>query len=69
MTDQEIAEGFRDLFAAAHASADAKSEGPGRTRGRRLVAVAHAAANALYHHALDEGLIEPFSGGDVKPDE
>lgn len=51
-----------------HAFVDDRPAGVLRRRARRLVGLAHTALNELKALAVDEGEIEPFSGGDPKPE-
>jgi len=67
MTNDEIADGFKALFDAAHENADALPDGPEKSRTLALLNAFHAVGNVFHRHALDNELIQPMSGGDIKP--
>lgn len=62
MDPDELADAFRNLFDQAHAH-----EGLLDNRGRRLLRLMHAAAEAFKDHCVEGGIIQPQSGGDPKP--
>ena len=69
MSNDELADAFRDLFDQLHAKIDAHPEGPLKNRAEALAGVAHRALERLKKHAVDDGVIQPMSGGEEKPQE
>lgn len=67
MDPDAIAESFREPLANAHAFLDGMEDGPVKTRSQRLLNVAHQALEAVRDHLADNGIVQPFSGGDPKP--
>lgn len=66
MTNDELADAFRDLFDQLHGKIDALPDGGLKHRADALAGVAHRALEKLKAHAVDEGVVQPFSGGDPK---
>ena len=56
-----------EWFRVAHETLDALPEGSVKTRGRRLLALHHAAGNALWDHLGDNGVVRPFDGTNKPP--
>jgi len=67
MDNDALATQFRALMDDLHARIAALEEGAVKARALRLANVAHGALEALRDHAADNGLVQPFSGGDPKP--
>jgi len=67
MTNDEIADGFKALFNAAHENAEALPDGPDKNRTLALLNLFHAAGNVFRSHCVDGGMISPASGGEPKP--
>jgi hypothetical protein len=68
MNSDELADAFRDLFDQLHAKIEAHPAGPLKHRAEVLANVAHRALERLKKHAVDDGIVQPFSGGEEKPD-
>jgi hypothetical protein len=68
MSNDELADAFRDLFDQLHAKIAALPDGGLKTRADELAGVAHRALERLKRHAVDSGEVQPFSGGDPKPE-
>ena len=64
MTNDELAEAFKALFAEAHAKAEALPDGRFKKRAIERLNVAHEIMDRIRKHAVEEGEIQPFSGGD-----
>lgn len=69
MDNDALADAFRNLFDQLHAKIDALPDGALKNRGEALAGVAHRALERLKKHAVDEGVVQPFSGGEEKPEE
>lgn len=54
-------------FERAHDFAETLPEGPMKTRARRLLAIQHAAANAVWDHLGEHGVVRPFDGTNKPP--
>lgn len=67
MTDDELADALAANMAELHDKIEALADGPVKRRATRLARIAHAALDDLKELAGDEGVIQPFSGGDPKP--
>lgn len=67
MTDDELADAFAANITELHAKIDALPEGQKKRRFNRLARVAHGALEQIREEALDDGMIQPLSGGDPKP--
>lgn len=68
MTNDELADAMKALLDEAHDKVEALPDGPLKARARRRLAVLHGAADALKDLLVREGLVQPFSGGDPKPE-
>ena len=66
MTHDELADYFKVGFDELHAKVDAMEDGPFKRKLERRVDAFHAAADWVRNQCADEGLIQPFSGGDPK---
>ncbi len=64
MTNDELANAFKALFDEAHAKAEALPDGPFKKRNIERLNVAHEIMERIRKHAVQEGEIQPFSGGD-----
>lgn len=64
MSNDELANAFKALFDEAHAKAEALPDGPFKRRTIERLNVAHEIMDRVRKHAVDEGEIQPFSGGD-----
>ena len=67
MTRDELADYFKVGVDALHAHVDALPPGPAKTRHARRAAVLHALLDNIKGDAVDDGLIQPMSGGGPKP--
>jgi hypothetical protein len=68
MSNDDLANALAAHFAELHAKIEALPAGSVRTRALRFARIAHAGLNALQELAIDQGEIQPFSGGDPKPE-
>lgn len=66
MTRDELADYLKAGMDEYHAHVDAMPDGPQKTRYIRRGKLLHAAMDAIKGDAVDDGLIQPFSGGDPK---
>lgn len=64
MTNDELANAFKALFDEAHAKVEALPDGPFKSRTGELLSVAHGIMDRLRRRAIDQGEIQPMSGGD-----
>ena len=69
MTRDELADRLKADFDELHDFINSMEAGDRRRKARRLVAMAHMALNEIKGMAVDGGEIQPFSGGDPKPEE
>lgn len=69
MTRDELADYFKVGFDELEAEVAALGEGSVKRRAVRLASIMHRAAEELKELAVDEELIQPFSGGEEKPPE
>lgn len=67
MTDQELAQAFDANLTELHRKVDALPPGLVKRRSTRLASIMHRAAEELRDLALEDGMIQPFSGGTPKP--
>lgn len=67
MTRDELADYFKAGIEALHDHVDALPPGPAKTRYTRRAAVLHALLDNIKGDAVDDGLIQPMSGGGPKP--
>ena len=67
MTHDELAEAYKALIDETHEKVDAVQNPAVRAKAKRLLGLLHGAADALKELAVDQGLVQPFSGGDPKP--
>lgn len=67
LSNDELADTIKAIFDELHARHDALPAGSLKTRGGRLLRVAHGAFESLKDQCVDEEMIQPFSGGDPKP--
>lgn len=67
MTNDELADHFRTGFDMLHAKIDALPEGARRQWWEARLGLAHAMFNRLKGRAVEEGEIQPMSGGEDKP--
>lgn len=65
----DLANRLRADFDELHDYLNGLPAGIVRRKARRLAQVAHVALNEIKALAVDDGHIEPFSGGDPKPEE
>lgn len=65
-SDDELADAFKALFDELHAKIEALPEGALKHRAEILADVSHRAMNRLKKLAANDGVIQPFSGGDPK---
>lgn len=65
-SNDELADDFRALFDDLHAKIEAHPDSSLKHRAEILADVAHRALDRLKKLAGDEGVIQPFSGGDPK---
>lgn len=68
LSDDDLADAFRNLFDQLHAKIEARAEGPLKNRAEALAGVAHRALERLKKYAVDDGVIQPMSGGEEKPE-
>lgn len=66
MTRDELADAGKDFIDALHTEVDNLPAGAQKTRYQRRLKVLHAAMDAFKADAVDDELIQPFSGGDPK---
>lgn len=66
MTNQELVDAFAANISELHAKIEALPEGATKRRAGRLASILHRAAEELAELASDDGMIQPFSGGDPK---
>lgn len=66
MTKPELAASFQADFAALHGFIDELPEGQTKRKAKRLANLSHGAIDALKELAVDDGQIEPMSGGEPK---
>lgn len=69
MTHDELAQAFDENIKELHGKIDALAAGPTKRRASRLASILHRAAEELKDLAETDGMIQPFSGGDPKPEE
>jgi hypothetical protein len=69
LTDDEFADAGKAWVDELHVRANGRPESPAKRRGQRLAKAIHALLFALKAHAVDEEIIQPFSGGEEKPEE
>lgn len=69
MTDQELADRFGIDIAELHAKVEALPDGQTKRRAKRLASILHRAAEEIADIGSGNGMIQPFSGGDPKPDD
>ncbi len=71
MTDDELADAFKANLDELHAKVAALPDGAAKSHFEAWASVAHRALGRIKRRAVDETLIQPFSGGpdDDKPDE
>lgn len=67
MTRDEIVGAFRAAFDALDAEITAVPDGPMKIRAEAYTEVAHRALERLRKLAVDDGMIQPLSGGGDKP--
>lgn len=69
MNPDELADALKDWLDQAESTAQAwPDEAVGR-RALGLLKAMHSLANVLKRDLVDAGVIQPFSGGEEKPDE
>lgn len=66
MTRDELADHFKTGIEALHAHVDALPDGPAKARYNRRAMLVHALLDGLKGDAVDDGLIQPMSGGEPK---
>lgn len=54
-------------YERAHAFVESMEDGPVKTRAARLLAVKHGAANALWDHLGEHGVVRPYDGTNKPP--
>jgi len=64
VTNDELADAFKTLFDEAHAKAEALPDGGFKKRTIERLNVAHEIMDRIRRQAVDEGEIQPMSGGD-----
>jgi len=69
MTRDELADHFKAGFDALDSEIENWPDGAAKRRVARLARIAHGAMNEIKAFAVDEGAIEPYSGGDPKPED
>lgn len=67
MDNDALADLFRDGILELHAKIAELPDGSFKRRMSRLANIAHGALETIQEGALDQGMIQPFSGGDPKP--
>jgi hypothetical protein len=68
MTNDQLADAFRDLFDELHAKIDALPDSGKKVYLDAWANVAHGALERLKKRAVDEGDVSVESGGDPKPE-
>lgn len=68
MTREQRRDALRQHFEDMHAEVDALPAGPERRALRLLLAVFHRAADAFMDRLVQGGHVQPFSGGEEKPE-
>ncbi|MBS0371758.1 MAG: hypothetical protein JSS57_21460 [Proteobacteria bacterium] len=67
MTRDELADYFKTGIDALHAHVDELPDGPAKARYNRRAMLVHALLDGLKGDAVDDGLVQPMSGGGPKP--
>jgi hypothetical protein len=68
LSNDELADLTRDLFDELHSRQAEMPDGPVKMGAGRRLGIAHRAMEVLAEHLKTGGVIQPYSGGEPKPD-
>lgn len=68
MTTDELADALAANMAEVHEKIGELPDGQVKRKADRLARIAHGALNGLKELAAEDGHIQPFSGGEPKPE-